>query len=73
MSVQKFRSVAEMNAAPVQAGTGSAFDRFMRHCARYRALSPTLYPRGVFKFRDVIEAQAARERVARAAATRRRG
>ena len=63
MSVQKFRSIAEMNAAPVRAGAGEAFDRFVRHCARYRAISPTVYPRGVFKFRDIVEAQAARERV----------
>jgi hypothetical protein len=63
--VEKFRSVVEMNAAPVRAGAGSAFDRFIRHCARYRALSPTIYPRGVFKFRDLVEAGAARDRVAR--------
>ena len=67
MPVQKFRSVAEMNAAPVQAPPGSAFDRFLRHCARYRAISPTAYPRGVFKFRDAREALAARERAAGAA------
>ena len=71
MPVQKFRSIDDMNAAPVQAASGSAFDRFLRHCARYRAISPVSYPRGVFKFRNMTEAQAARERVARDAALRR--
>jgi hypothetical protein len=33
---------------------------FLRHCARYRALSRRIYPRGVFKFRSLAEAQAAR-------------
>lgn len=69
MPVQKFRSVDEMNAAPVRAASGSAFDRFLRHCARYRTISPATYPRGVFKFRNTIEAQAARKRVARNAAS----
>jgi hypothetical protein len=64
VTIQKFRSIAEMNAAPVRAGAGDAFERFLRHCARYRAISPTIYPRGVFKFRSIVEAQAARERVA---------
>ncbi len=64
MAVQKFRSAEEMNAAPVLAPGGSAFDRFVRHCARYRAISPRTYPRGVFRFRSIEEAQAARERVA---------
>lgn len=64
MAVQKFRSGEEMNAAPVQTAAGNAFDRFVRHCARYWALSPRIYPRGVFKFRTIEEAQSARERVA---------
>ena len=64
MAVQKFRSAEEMNAAPVLTSGGSAFDRFVRHCARYRAISPRTYPRGVFRFRTIEEAQAARERVA---------
>ena len=71
MPVQKFHSVDEMNAAPVQAAPGSAFDRFLRHCARYRVISPVSYPRGVFKFHNTAEAQAARGRVARDAALRR--
>ena len=66
MPVQRFRSGEEMNAAPVQVRSGNPFDRFVRHCARYRAIFPRRYPRGVFKFRTVEEAQAARERVAKA-------
>ena len=64
MPVQKFRSAEEMQAAPVQGVPGDAFDRFVRHCARYRAIAPRTYPRGVFRFRTIEEAQAARERVA---------
>ncbi len=65
MPVQKFRSAEEMNAAPIQVVAGNAFDRFVRHCARYWAIAPRAYPRGVFRFRTIEEAQAARERVAR--------
>ena len=64
MPVQKFRSAEEMQAAPVQVVYGDAFDRFVRHCTRYRAIAPRTYPRGVFRFRTIEEAQAARERVA---------
>ena len=42
-----------MNAAKTETPAGDDLDRFMRHCARYRALSPRIYPRGVFKFRSV--------------------
>jgi hypothetical protein len=64
MTVWKFRSVDEMNAAPLQPTTGSAFDRFVRHCSRYRAFAPRPYRRGVFKFKTIAEAQRAREQVA---------
>lgn len=52
MPVQKFRSIEDMNDAepPPRA---SDFDRFLRHCARYWAIAPRTYPRGVFKFRSV--------------------
>ncbi len=60
--VQKFRSIEEMKAAPIVAATAADFDRFLRHCARYWMLSPRRYPRGVFKFRTVEDAQRARER-----------
>jgi len=53
-----------MAAAPLLVPSGEGFDRFLRHCARYLALTPRAYPRGVFKFRSIEEAQAARERVA---------
>lgn len=60
MPVQKFRSVEEMNAARILAPADDAFDRFLRHCARIRALAPGVRPRGVFKFRTLEEAQDAR-------------
>lgn len=47
---------------PVAGAAASDFDRFLRHCARFRLISPKTYPRGVFKFRDLAEAQAARAR-----------
>jgi len=61
MRVQKFRSIEEMNRAPVPAPPRSDFDRFLRHCARYWAMAPKRYPRGVFKFRTIEEAQRARD------------
>ena len=64
MPVEKFRSAEEMQRTPAAAGVAPAFDRFLRHCARYWKLAPRIYPRGVFKFRSIEEAQAARERVA---------
>jgi hypothetical protein len=64
MPVEKFRSGEEMNAAPVRARSGDSFERFVRLCARYWRIHPRKYPRGVFKFRSIEEAQAARERVA---------
>ena len=66
VAVQRFRSGEEMNAAPVRVASGQPLDRFLRQCARYRAIFPRRYPRGVFKFRTIEEAQAARERVANA-------
>jgi hypothetical protein len=50
-----------MNAASPETGEAD-FDRFLRHCARFWALAPRKYPRGVFKFRTIEEAQQARER-----------
>lgn len=63
MRVQRFRSIEEMNASPVLAASGNEFDRFLRHCARYWTIAPRTYPRGVFKFRTIDEAQLARRRV----------
>jgi hypothetical protein len=64
VAVQRFRSIEEMNAAPVVAASVDSFERFLRHCARYLAIAPRVYPRGTFRFRTVEEAQAARQRVA---------
>ena len=66
MPVYKFRSIEEMNQAPdPRAGSSDAaanFERFLRHCARWWAIAPKHYPRGVFKFRTMEEAQKAREK-----------
>ncbi len=62
MSVQKFRSIEEMNAAASRdrhEDAQAAFDRFARHCARYWLAAPRSYPRGVFKFRSIEAAQTA--------------
>lgn len=63
MPVQKFRSIEEMNRAPVVEGRPPNFERFLRHCARYWAISPKRYPRGVFKFRTIEEAQRAHDKM----------
>lgn len=63
MAVQRFRSLEEMAAAPVLASPGEGFERFARHCARYWAIAPRIYPRGVYRFRSLADAQAARDRV----------
>ena len=70
MPVERYRSAEEMNAAPIRVAGGDAFERFVRHCARYWTIAPRRYPRGVFRFRSVEDAQAAREAVARASSAR---
>ena len=65
MPVERYRSAEEMNAAPARVTPGEAFERFVRHCARYWKIAPRRYPRGVFRFRTIEEAQAARDRVTR--------
>ena len=57
MPVQRFRSIDEMNAAPLRVPASSDFDRFLRHCARFWKIAPRVYPRGVFKFRSIQEAR----------------
>ena len=58
MPVEKFRSIEEMNAAPIRSGESGGFDRFIRHCARFWKLAPRRYPRGVVRFRSYEDAQA---------------
>ena len=57
MPVQKFRSIEDMNDAPPRQPGPADFDRFLRHCARYWAMAPKVYPRGVFGFRRIEDAQ----------------
>lgn len=58
--VQRFRSVEEMSRAPVRTTADGSFERFVQLCARLRPLAGKDYPRGVFKFRTLEEAQSAR-------------
>jgi len=60
MPVEKFRSIEEMNAAPIRADARIMFERFVRHCNRYRLIWQNNNPHGVFKFRSIKEAQDAR-------------
>ena len=53
----------EMAGAPILVSPEEGFERFARHCARYFALAPRAYPRGVFRFRSLEEAQAARAKI----------
>jgi len=65
LSVEKFRSVEEMNAAPIKVSRSSGFERFLRHCARYWKIAPRVYPRGVARFISLDDAQQARAKVAK--------
>ena len=40
MPVHKFRSIDDMNRAPVLVAEQGGFARFLRHCARYWAMAP---------------------------------
>lgn len=62
MSVQKFRSIEEMNKAPEPHSQVPPFERFLRLCAQYSSIAPNRHQRGVFKFRTIEEAQKAREK-----------
>jgi hypothetical protein len=53
MPVQRFRSIEEMNDASLLTSGPADFERFLRHCARYWAIAPREYPRGVYKFRSI--------------------
>jgi len=62
----KFRSIEEMNLTPLPAAPGNdrkllqRIDRLWRRAMKLRPRRP--WPRGVFRFRSIEEAQAARER-----------
>jgi hypothetical protein len=56
MPVEKFRSIEAMKAAKVRRPEGDV-EAFFRHCARYWAAAPRVYPRGVFKLRSFDEAE----------------
>lgn len=60
MGVQRFRSIEEMNAAPVRRSETAGFDRFIRHNARIRLFSSGSHPKGVFRFRNLEDAQRSR-------------
>ena len=62
MGVQKFRTIEEMNRAPAEGPPSADIERFLRHCARYRAIARREFPRGVFKFHSIEEAEDARAR-----------
>jgi hypothetical protein len=72
VAVQRFRTIEEMAAAPVVVPLGEGFERFARQCARYWSIAPRHYPRGVFRFRCLAEAQTARERVTKESIARQR-
>jgi len=50
-----------MNRAPVPRCRVPDVERFLRHCARYWAIAPKVYPQGVFEFRTIEGAQKARD------------
>ena len=64
MPVQKFRSVEDMPPVPpCETLDAECLRRIASLWARSSAFSNRVYPRGVFKFRSIEEAQTARERV----------
>lgn len=65
MSVSRYRSVEDMPAPPPAVPEGIA-DRIRVLWRRAFLLSPPAIPRGVERFRDMTEANEARERVTRA-------
>lgn len=64
MPIQKFRSLDEMRRALWRhPSDGALLDRIRALWARSRHISPRIYPRGVFKYRTIEEAQAARKQI----------
>jgi hypothetical protein len=60
VGVQRFRSLEEMNAAPIPRVSANAFERFIEHCELFRTLGRVEYQPGVRRFRTLEEAQRAR-------------
>lgn len=64
MPVWKYRSVEEMPPVPwCESLDEECLRRIAKLWSRASAFSSMVYPRGVFKFRSIEEAQHARERV----------
>ncbi len=67
MPVQKFRNLDEMREALWHEDRDTPVGVFLKRAAKLWAraakISPRQYPRGVFKFRSLEEAQAAREQI----------
>jgi len=59
---KKSCACCEHSSQPDPESGGSNFERFLRHCASWWAITPKYYPRGVFKFRTIEDAQKAREK-----------
>lgn len=64
MPIKRFHSVAEMSRIPpCEPLSEDCFARIARLWSRSSSLSPRVYPRGVFKFKSLEEAQVARDQV----------
>jgi hypothetical protein len=64
MPVQKFRRVEDMPPVPwCESLDEECLRRIAKLWSRASAFSAMVYPRGVFKFKSLEEAQQARERV----------
>jgi hypothetical protein len=59
-----------MAEAAIVVAPGEGFERFARHCMRYQTIAPRRYLPGLFRFRSLEEAQAARARATREAIQR---
>ena len=53
--VQKFRSIEEMNNAPVPQKTSPQFEILLQLCARYPMIALKRYPPGIYKLRSIEE------------------
>ncbi len=65
MPIQKFRSVEDMPRPGAQDNLSSeeVRSRIERLWSRTFRISPRVYPKGLFRFKSIEEAQEARERV----------